>query len=113
MNHFNKLDPAEAERLALLMEECGEVVQVIGKILRHGYESHHPDGGESNRILLHNELGDLKCATDFMIAEGDLVRSIIEECAEAKSERVGKYLHHQDNGGFMCNDKCAAHNGGR
>ena len=33
---FNGLTPAEAERLALLMEECGEVVQIIGKVLRHG-----------------------------------------------------------------------------
>jgi hypothetical protein len=37
---FNQLTDAEAERLALLAEECGEVVQVIGKILRHGYESY-------------------------------------------------------------------------
>ncbi len=93
---FNKLDDAEAERLALLAEECGEVVQVIGKILRHGYESHHPDNPiESNRHLLHNELGDLKYVVSRMIAEGDLVRSVIEEAAEYKAERVEQYLHHQ------------------
>jgi hypothetical protein len=42
--HFNGLTPAEAERLALLAEECGEVIQAIGKVLRHGYESRHPYG---------------------------------------------------------------------
>ena len=35
-DHFNNLTPGEAERLAILAEECGEVIQIIGKILRHG-----------------------------------------------------------------------------
>lgn len=34
--HFNNLTPGEAERLAMLAEECGEVIQAVGKILRHG-----------------------------------------------------------------------------
>ena len=42
MKHFNQLTPAEAERLALLLEELGEAQQAIGKILRHGYASTHP-----------------------------------------------------------------------
>jgi hypothetical protein len=46
------LNPAQAERLAILAEECGEIVQVIGKILRHGFESTHPEGGPTNRQLL-------------------------------------------------------------
>ena len=37
MNNFNQLTPAETERLAILAEECGEVIQAVGKILRHGY----------------------------------------------------------------------------
>ena len=37
MEHFNGLTPAEAKRLALLAEECGEVLQAIGKVLRHGF----------------------------------------------------------------------------
>lgn len=58
--HFNKLTPAEAERLAMLAEECGEVIQVIGKILRHGYDSFHPaDPSVTNRDLLGRELTDL------------------------------------------------------
>ena len=36
-SHFNKLTPAQAERLAILIEECGEVIQAATKILRHGY----------------------------------------------------------------------------
>ncbi len=39
---FNGLTDAQAERLALLLEELGEAQQAIGKILRHGYESMSP-----------------------------------------------------------------------
>lgn len=96
MDHFNELTPAEAERLALLMEECGEVVQVIGKILRHGYESYHPadPNGPTNRELLENELGDLWFAMDF-VADNDLRPSEIARAHNEKRGKVGRYLHHQ------------------
>ena len=55
----NDLTPAEVERLALLAEEAAEVIQVVGKIIRHGYESTHPNGGKNNRELLEHELSDL------------------------------------------------------
>ena len=60
MEHFNKLTPAEAERLAMLAEECGEVVQIVGKILRHGYDSQHPDGNTAalDRYLAERERHD-------------------------------------------------------
>lgn len=35
----NNLTDVEIERLGLLAEECGEVLQLVGKILQHGYES--------------------------------------------------------------------------
>ena len=38
-NHFNKLTEAEQERLVILAEECSEVIQIVCKILRHGYDS--------------------------------------------------------------------------
>ena len=34
MDKHNNLTPAEEERLALLSEECGEVIQAIGKVLK-------------------------------------------------------------------------------
>lgn len=57
MKNFNGLSPAETERLALLSEEMGEVQQAIGKILRHGYESIHPDGGRRTVTILSESLG--------------------------------------------------------
>ncbi len=91
----NKLSPAEIERLALLAEECGEVVQVIGKILRHGYESYHPNGHSSNRELLTNELGDLYAAIKMMTDTDDLKMIEVLDAAEDKKRRVAEYLHHQ------------------
>ena len=42
----NGLNDAEAERLAILLEEFGEAQQAVGKILRHGYESYDPSRDE-------------------------------------------------------------------
>jgi NTP pyrophosphatase (non-canonical NTP hydrolase) len=60
--HFNQLPPAQAEALALLAEECAEVIQAIGKILRHGLWSEHPESGISNYNTLQREIGDVLAA---------------------------------------------------
>lgn len=58
--HFNKLSNAELERLACLAEECGEVVQVVGKIISHGYEnSHKKYDYKTPREMLEQEIADL------------------------------------------------------
>lgn len=95
--HFNRLTPAEAERLALLLEEMGEVQQVIGKILRHGYESTHPDGGPTNRRLLETEIGHVEYAIFRMHEAGDMDPLAVLDAVEEKAEKIGRYLHHQTN----------------
>jgi hypothetical protein len=94
--HFNKLTPAEAELLALLAEECGEVVQVIGKILRHGLESTHPNAApiETNRYLLQKECGDLWAAMDLLAANGVIDSKAVAQHSTYKLRRVFQYLHH-------------------
>jgi NTP pyrophosphatase (non-canonical NTP hydrolase) len=95
--HFNELMPAELERLALLSEECGEVIQIIGKIIRHGYESCNPNDpeGVTNRELLEKELGDVDFATALLCRAKDVRRWKIESHSEVKGLKIGKYLHHQ------------------
>jgi NTP pyrophosphatase (non-canonical NTP hydrolase) len=93
---FNDLSVGEAERLALLLEEAGEVVQAVGKILRHGYESYHPDGGPSNRESLERELGDMAAAIQMMTERRDLNTAFIKQCQREKMVKVAKYLHHQE-----------------
>lgn len=95
MLSYNELTPAEAERLALLLEELGEAQQAIGKILRHGYESGHPDGGPTNRQALEFELGDVAAALQLMSDAGDIADEAVGQAEVRKLAKVSKYLHHQ------------------
>lgn len=94
--HFNGLTPAEAERLALVAEECGEVIQAITKILRHGYESCYPDSGLTNRAHMTNEMGDLHAVVNLMVDAGDVDVAEIDTAMRDKLKRLPKWLHHQD-----------------
>lgn len=98
--HFNGLTPAQAERLAILAEEAGEVIQMVGKVLRHGYHSHHPDTPSiSNRALLAEEVGDLRAVIDDMSAvHNDFDAALVEHRRRSKLRRLDAgslYLHHQ------------------
>lgn len=110
--HFNRLTPAEHERLAYLMEECGEVIQAIGKIMRHGWESRDPTkatptfddnrGGQTgwrntsptNREALARELGDVRRAIDMLTYVNDVPIALIDE--QVRKGVPSKYMHHQD-----------------
>lgn len=105
---FNQLTVAEDERLALLLEECGEVVQIIGKIQRHGYQSYDPtkqvpedEHPTVNRSLLEKELGDVLHAIDRMRFSRDINYSRILDHSIAKAPKVEKYLHHQHATGYL------------
>jgi len=92
---FNKLTPAELERLALLGEELGEVQQAIGKIIRHGYDEHAPGiFNTNNRLDLTRELGDLMAAIEIMIDIGDIKNSELSLYTDAKLRKVFKFMHH-------------------
>ena len=88
---WSLLDDSETERLAWLAEECGEVIHIIGKILRHGYDASHPDGGPDNRALLEEELSDVKNAIWLMNKAGDINIDMTQA-----SQHISKYLYHQD-----------------
>lgn len=97
----NGLSPAEAERLALLIEEAAEVQQIAAKILRHGYNSSHPEEPAiSNRSLLERELGDLKATVHILYSYEDVSEYNVNIYTGDKMKRVQKYLHHTGvNGG--------------
>lgn len=99
MSEFtNHLTDAEAERLAILSEECGEVIQAVSKILRHGYSSqnpHLPPGSMDNEAMLEKEIGDVRWAVEMMIAAKDVDDDEIEAWAIAKAGKAQPYLHHQ------------------
>lgn len=94
MPHFNGLSPAEAERLAYLIEELGEAQQAVGKILRHGYDSHNPDAPQlgDNRVQLTKELVDVAGAIARMASAGDVPLHIL---SDANPNKGARYMHHQ------------------
>lgn len=96
--HFNQLSPAEAERLAMLSEEAGEIVQIVGKILRHGYDSYNPNDQlqVTNHANLQNELTDLMAVFHGMKLAGDLPTYMPREIdIERAWQRKLRYSHHQ------------------
>jgi hypothetical protein len=95
----NGLTAAEGERLALLLEELGEAQQAIGKILRHGYESHNPlitSVSPSNRESLETELGHVQHAIDRLTLAQDIRVIAVNGAKKAKAETVRRWLHHQE-----------------
>lgn len=86
--HFNKLTPAEDERLALLLEEMGEAQQVIGKIMRHGYDSRHPYGGPTNRQMLEREIGDIRFAMNLLFESYDINQTNVGMRVDEKAVTV-------------------------
>ena len=98
--HFNGLDEADAEALALLAEEAGEIVQAAMKCLRHGLRSHNPliDDGvndpPTNGADLSKEIGQLYVAIGILINAGVLSKTEIEKARDAKMSTIGKWLHH-------------------
>lgn len=97
-NHFSALTESEQERLVIIIEECGEVIQAACKILRHGYESTNPKATsqETNRQALQRELGDLHHAASRMIRLGDVSGQEIQKRQIAKASAVLEYLHHNE-----------------
>lgn len=93
MKSFNGLTAKEAELLALLAEECGEVIQAVGKVLRHGFESRHPDGGPTNREALASEIGHTRAAT-FLLFDSGISQNRVTKASNEKLTKVEAYLHH-------------------
>ncbi len=97
---FNGLTDAQAERLAMLAEEAGEVVQIVGKILRHGYDSYHPEDVDrlTNKIHLQSELTDLWAVMYGMKLANDLPSYLPTPTSiEHAWKRKLKYSHYQGN----------------
>jgi len=95
---FNQLTAAQAERLAMLAEEAGEIVQCVTKILRHGYESVDPTLPEhkqiTNRRHLNQELGELFGIAYRMKLESDLPPERGDDATIIWEKKLN-WTHHQ------------------
>lgn len=73
-----------------LMEEIGEVGQVVGKIIGLGHMGAHWDG-QYLRDELHKELGDLLGAVDFLVLHNQLDKRAIEHRRDKKRNRFAQW----------------------
>jgi NTP pyrophosphatase (non-canonical NTP hydrolase) len=76
--------------LSKLVEECGEVIQVCGKIMGTGGQFEHWDGSNLAERL-EDELGDLTAAIDFVTFHVGLLRSRIAQRAEEKFDTFERW----------------------
>lgn len=89
------LTAAEIERLAILAEECGEVAQAVGKVLRHGWESQSPYGSRPNRVALEREIGNVRAVVNLMLDAGDVRLSELQAWQRRKRDGLEKWTHYQ------------------
>lgn len=66
--------------VAKVIEECGELVQILAKKLAYWYTDEHPDGAGSIRERIEDEMGDVLAAIAHAAADPrlDLDRDRIE-----------------------------------
>lgn len=72
--------------LGKLVEECGEVTQVVGKLMGTGGDVQHWDGEAPLDVRLIEELGDLLAAIDFVIGANKLPAEAIAKRRTRKLE---------------------------
>lgn len=67
--------------IAKLVEECGEVIQVCGKLMAYPDGNHpdgnHPDGKGNLETRLMEEMGDLHAALEFVEYNNSLSNVVI------------------------------------
>lgn len=89
----NGLSHAEAERFVMLAEECGEVIQVVAKILRFSYSNSSPvTDGPNHRVHLTKEVYDLQAV--ILMLRDDLDHGV-EDCLVERIKRRIRFSNHQ------------------
>lgn len=99
MSRGSGLSAAEEERLALVIEEMAEAIQIAAKALRHGWQPFDhavdPPVEYDNRALFEKEMGQVMHAAKLMCTKGDISGEKIQESMDERGQSVKKYLHHQ------------------
>lgn len=96
MAQFANIPEDVRERLEMLIEEASEVIFIGTKILRHGFDSFHPDNPfYLNGDMLEDELVDLLTLVDQMVANKDINNDPRTVDFNASWKRKLKYTHHQ------------------
>lgn len=93
--HFAALTAVEHEMISCASEEAAEIGMIIGKALRHGIDSCHPEpGSKPNRFEIAREIGQLIAVMQIMCDVGVVHMNDVEAGRLEKWDKIGKYLHH-------------------
>ena len=90
-----ELTEAQIERLNLLQEEAGEIVQAASKVLRFGWDNTYPKVGCSNLEHLEKEIGGICAILSLMAANSDISEARCSEAEAYKLATIGKYTKYQ------------------
>lgn len=93
--HFNGLTPQQTELLDVIAEEAAEVIQIISKIKRHGYDSHDPVTGKGNREWLEDELMDFLATSMQLSIQGEIDNIYQTSVLDQVWAKKLKWMHHQ------------------
>ena len=77
------------EILTIAGEECAEVIQVICKGQRFGFDIEY--NGKTNRQHLTQEAGDVLCMIDLMVEKGILNADDLQVAKLAKREKLKQW----------------------
>jgi NTP pyrophosphatase (non-canonical NTP hydrolase) len=92
MNKFmtNKIkNESDQEILLITQEECAEVTQAISKVFRFGMDDEY--NGVTNREHLEEELGDLLCMIELLIASDMVDEMTVYRAKNAKMAKLAKW----------------------
>jgi len=94
MSNINNLSDAELERLSILMEEMAESQQMISKVIRFRYLSHHPKDINkiTNKERLEEELGHVLNIINMICNSNDLDYETILKYKKIKENTIKSYL---------------------
>jgi hypothetical protein len=82
------LRPPEIERLARLLEECGETAQAAAKVLLYGWEGESPWSGRPHRVALEQGVGGMRAAANLLLDVGDVRLNEVQSWQRKKKARL-------------------------
>lgn len=93
----NGLSDRQMEQLFCLSEECGETIQQVSKVLRHGLDSFSPfdEDKTTNKQNLSREVGNILCWIDFLVASNCLDYKTVVQSKEDKKVNCKPFMHYQ------------------
>ncbi len=93
---MKRLSDAQLERLTILQEECAEVIHIIAKIKRFGFDDVKPGASHTNRQRAEIEIGQLQNIIQMCVLADDFRQIPIMAAQEHKRDTIGAWLNYQD-----------------